>query len=246
MRFPVTTLHQHQADIRLVDPIRSQARKPQVGANQNAGHREGERLESVPDQVLLAHLLGLIGGSTDPQNLADRLLGHFGTLANVIGAPTSRLDEAGLHDALGRRSLRVIREVAARLARSELVDQPIFLAHTALLTYCQIRLAREGVDQVRILFLDEQKRLIVDELHQSGTVGFVYIYHREVFRRALDLNASHLVVARGRPTGLPQLMDDDLDTAKRFEEAGDVLGIGLYDYLVIGPGGCGSYRFKAA
>ena len=200
---------------------------------------EARGFESVPDAELLAHLLAQVVEDGDPEAMAGRLLQHGGSLAGVVSAPTSRLrDMVGLTDR-GALALRLLWELAARLAREEMVQVqvPVLASSAGLVTYCTVRLSRERVDQVRLLFLDRTHRLIADERHQSGTLGAVELYPREVLRHALELDALGIVVARRQAGRSARLSSRERADAKALDAAARALGVRLVDYLVIGRDG---------
>ena len=222
----------------------SNRRHPSTAEPPQRGGLQARDFEAIPDDQLLALLLALTteGEEADADRLADQLLHHFGSLTDVVAASAPRLRQIARLDERGLFSMRLIWEVAIRLAWQETVQQPLLATTPALLTYCQMRLARERVDQVRALYLDAQHHLIADERHQVGTVGTVEVYPREILRRALELDAAGLIVARGRIRGSARLSADDRSSAKALEVGGQALGIRLTDYVVVARDGHCSYR----
>ena len=73
-----------------------------------------------------------------------------------------------------------------------------------LLAYLAAALARERVEQFRILFLDDRGMLRADEVQATGTVNHTPVYPREVVRRALALDATALVLVHNHPSGDPR------------------------------------------
>jgi hypothetical protein len=55
-------------------------------------------------------------------------------------------------------------------------------------------MAHRSTEQFRILFLDRKNILIADEEQARGTVDHVPVYPREVVKRALEINASALIL----------------------------------------------------
>lgn len=207
---------------------------------------EARAFEAIPDRELLAQLLALTvpDGQADP--MASRLLQHDGSLADAVAACGAWLaPTTGLPDR-ARLAFRLVWELAARLAREEMVGAPVLASSAALLTYARVRLSRERVDQIRVLYLDRERRLIADELHQSGTLGDVHSYPREILRRALELNALSFVVLRGQPGGRARLLPRDKETARSLEAGAGALGLRIGDYIVIGRDGHLGYRSSIA
>ncbi len=72
-----------------------------------------------------------------------------------------------------------------------------------LLDYCHTAMAHRETEQFRVLFLDRKNVLIADEEQARGTVDHVPVYPREVVKRALELNASALILVHNHPSGDP-------------------------------------------
>jgi DNA repair protein RadC len=64
-------------------------------------------------------------------------------------------------------------------------------------------MAHRETEQFRILFLDRKNVLIADEEQAKGTVDHVPVYPREVVKRALEVNASALILVHNHPSGDP-------------------------------------------
>ena len=95
-------------------------------------------------------------------------------------------------------------------------------------------MAHNRIEEFRILYLDRKNILIADEAQARGTVDHVPVYPREVAKRALELNASALILVHNHPSGDPTPSSSDIDMTAQIERALDPLGITLHDHLVIG------------
>ena len=95
---------------------------------------------------------------------------------------------------------------------------------------------RGDVERFHVLYLDRKNRLISDERLGVGTVDHVPVYPREVVRRALDLNASALILVHNHPSGDPEPSEADIAMTKEVEKACRVLGLTLHDHIIVGAG----------
>ena len=132
------------------------------------------------------------------------------------------------------QELKLIEAVAQRMARSRVMHQPVLSSWDALLDYCHTAMAHRETEQFRILFLDRKNVLIADEEQARGTVDHVPVYPREVVKRALELNASALILVHNHPSGDPTPSEADIAMTAQIQEAAAVLGITLHDHLIVG------------
>ena len=86
------------------------------------------------------------------------------------------------------------------------------------------------------LYLDVQGALIGFEVVAVGGMAGVEVHPREVFRGAILAGAFAIIVAHNHPSGDPTPSAEDYVLTKRLKEAGDIVGIPVYDHIVVAPG----------
>lgn len=86
------------------------------------------------------------------------------------------------------------------------------------------------------LHLDASHRPISAEVISVGVLNSAPVHPREVFKAAILANACAIVVAHNHPSGdlSPSVADRDVHT--KLKDAGEILGIRLLDFLIVGPG----------
>ena len=93
-----------------------------------------------------------------------------------------------------------------------------------------------------MLYLDRKNRLIADEGQGQGTVDHVPLYPREVLKRALELNASALILVHNHPSGDPTPSEADITLTHEILNGATALGLSVHDHLVIGKSAHVSFR----
>lgn len=162
--------------------------------------------EAVPDYEILEILLAAANPRGDTKPLAKTLIDRCGgTLAAVLSADPAML--APIQDENGRRlgtaglaMLKAVREAALRLSRAELRHGDIINSWDKLIDYCKAHIAHNTIEEFHLLFLDRKNVLIKHERQQRGTIDHTPVYPREVVKRALELNASALILVHNHPT----------------------------------------------
>jgi DNA repair protein RadC len=189
---------------------------------------------AVPEYELLELILFRAIPRQDVKPLAHALMARFGDFNRVITAPEARLrDVSDVGDAV-ITELKIIEASAHRMARSRVMQTQVLSSWDALLDYCHTTMAHRETEQFRILYLDRKNVLIGDEEQAKGTVDHVPVYPREVAKRALELNASAIILVHNHPSGDPTPSDSDIEMTQRVQAACDALGLTLHDHLIIG------------
>jgi DNA repair protein RadC len=226
----------------------AKANKPGVGSD-HAGHRARlrERFlkggpEAFPDYELLELLLFQAMPRRDTKPLAKRLLARFKSFAQVIAAEPQALKEvAGVGNGVVA-ALKTVEAAALRLARAEVMDQPVLSSWSKLIAYCRAAMAREANERFRVLFLDRRNALIADEEQQKGTVDHTPVYPREVVKRALELGATAIIMVHNHPSGDPTPSNADIQMTREVRDAAGKLGIVLHDHLIMARAGHASFK----
>ncbi len=217
-----------------------------IGAEQ---HRSRMRLrlltagpEALADYELLEMVLFLALPRKDTKPIAKALLARFGSFANVIAAPVPALCEVEGMGEASAAALKTVQAAALRLARAEAREAPVLANWDRLMDYLNAVLAREPIEQFRVLFLDTRNRLLADEQQGRGTVNHTPVYPREVVRRALELQSTAIILVHNHPSGDPSPSRDDIEMTREIRRAADALGIVMHDHVIVGNGRWFSFR----
>lgn len=189
---------------------------------------------ALPDYEMLELVLFRAIPRQDVKPLARRLLDHFGDFNRVISAsPASLRAFGGVGEAVVVE-LKIIEAAAQRLARARVINRPVISSWDALVDYCHTAMAHADTESFRVLYLDRKNVLVADEQQGRGTVDHVPVYPREVIKRALELNASAMILVHNHPSGDPTPSDADITMTLQIRDAAEALGLTLHDHLIIG------------
>lgn len=214
-----------------------------------SGHRARLRrrlFEGGPDALLdhelVEYLLALAIPRRDTKPLAKQLLGEFGGFGALMTADAEAIARVGGIGETAVAALKTAHAAALRLLKDEIRERPILGSWQALLDYLRADMAHEGIERVRILFLNAKNVLIRDEPMWEGSVDESAVHIREVMRRALDLHASALIIVHNHPSGDPAPSQQDIRLTRDLAEAGRHLNVALHDHIIIGANGHASLR----
>ncbi len=190
--------------------------------------------DAMPDYELLELVLFRAIPRQDVKPLARRLIERFGDFNAVLSAAPARLAETlGVGDAV-ITELKIVEAAAQRLSRARVLRRQVVSGWDALIDYCHTVMAHRDTEQFRVLYLDRKNVLIADEAQAEGTVDHVPVYPREVVKRALELNASALILVHNHPSGDPTPSAEDIDMTRQIDAAAGALSLTLHDHIIVG------------
>ncbi|MEM1300891.1 MAG: DNA repair protein RadC [Pseudomonadota bacterium] len=238
-----------EPDLGLVPtPVR---RRPGRQPNSAHGHRGRLRdrfLRAGPDSVADYEMLELVLFRAIPQRdvkpIAKHLLDMFGDFNGVISAPIPRLAEINGIGPSVICELKIVEAAAQRLSRARVMNKCVLSSWNQLMDYCKTAMAHRETEQFRILFLDRKNVLIADEAQAKGTVDHVPVYPREVVKRALELNASAIILVHNHPSGDPTPSKADIDMTNQIEQAAKAVGVVVHDHVIVGKAEDLSFRSR--
>lgn len=218
-------------------------------STRKAGHRDRMRqrlleggADGFHDYELLEYVLALAIPRQDVKPLAKELLAQFGDLPTLMTAsPGELMRVKGVGETVAA-ALKFTQALSIRQLQRRVLDKPLLSNFDAVTDYLHARLAHELTEEFRVLFLDNRNRLIRDEKFGEGTVNQAPAYPREIVKRAIELQASAVILVHNHPAGDPTPSRDDIQLTRAIGDAARPLGIQVHDHLVIARTGHKSLR----
>ena len=106
-----------------------------------------------------------------------------------------------------------------------------------------VRFAREVLEMEEmaeenfiVICLNTKNKIAGVHTVSIGSLNSTIVHPREVFKAALLNNASAIVLMHNHPSGDPEPSMEDIQTTRRLVDAGNILGIKVFDHVVIGDG----------
>lgn len=105
----------------------------------------------------------------------------------------------------------------------------------AAMELCRPLIGTAASEVFMIALLDTKLKLIGVHTVSIGALDQTIVHPREVFKAALLGNAGSIITCHNHPSGDCTPSPDDLQTWKRLDEAGVLLGVEVWDHLIVGP-----------
>jgi len=93
----------------------------------------------------------------------------------------------------------------------------------------------EGLTQeaLYVMCLNSKNKIIGVTLVSLGILNSSLVHPREVFKPAILMSAASIIVAHNHPSGNPEPSQEDIQITKQLVEAGKIIGIPVYDHLIV-------------
>ncbi len=166
---------------------------------------------------------------------ADLLLRDFGSLRALFCASK---DQFRRHKGLGEAKfvqLQAVLEMTQRYL-AETLKRGDALTNPQQTKLYLSRVLRDRQRSLLYIVLDNQHRVIRDEILFEGTIDAASVYPREVVKRALHHNASAVILAHNHPSGVAEPSQSDRRITDRLRDALGLVEIRVLDHFVVGDG----------
>ena len=190
-------------------------------------------LDGFTEYQALEFLLFFCIPQGDTNELAHRLIEHFGSLSQVLEAPVEELKKV---NGIGDHSAILI-QLMNQMARFYLVDRAkrekvlptIEDCARYLIPYFYGRLN----ETVFLLCLDAKCKALCCKVVGEGSINSAGISVRRIVETALREGATTVVLAHNHPSGIAIPSPEDIQTTRRVAAALQSVEIHLADHIVV-------------
>jgi DNA repair protein RadC len=92
----------------------------------------------------------------------------------------------------------------------------------------------EAQEVFGILILNTKNKIVAVHEISRGTLNASVVHPREVFKPTVLHNAAAIICFHNHPSGDPEPSRDDIELTKRLVEAGKIMGIEIFDHIIVG------------
>ncbi|WP_089131918.1 JAB domain-containing protein [Sphingorhabdus sp. SMR4y] len=214
---------------------------PVTGPADDRNDVSPEAAESLRNRQVLAKLIGIVEPD-QAVTLSGALLEEFGSIGRLLGeseAALSRVLDSNKHVI---RLLKASEDLMIATLRNALPRKLVAATDQRLVTYLQARMGSRSTELMRILFLDSSHHLLGDQEFGEGSPRRIYVQPRTILKRALELDASGLILAHNHPGGSVSPSSSDIEFTMSIRSLCLELDICLLDHIIITSNGWSSFR----
>lgn len=205
------------------------------------GHRERIRakfaasgLAPLADHEVLELLLTYAIARRDTKPLAWALIKQFGSLGEVLDADPADLAAV---KGVGKGTasfLKLVRALFTRYSLEELRQSAIIRSPEQVVQYCKASLAGRSEECLEQIYLSVRNTVIRAETVALGLIDRVSISPRKIVECTLAAKASAVILVHNHPSGDVTPSLEDILLTQEVVEAARLLGISVYDHIIVG------------
>ena len=205
----------------------------------------------VSDEDLIAILLRTGSHGCNVKELARRLIAVFGSLKALITSdwrtienrvkeynkqnPDNRIKGFGPVKCLELSAAFELGYRRQRLSPDDIHGLKVRTPEDAYKIFRVYFAADDEQENVFVLPLDADRRPICEPfLVSRGTIDGVIMHPREIFKHAIRWGANSIVVAHNHPCGNPTPGPRDIAQTKSLLDVAEIVGVRLFDHIVLG------------
>jgi len=199
--------------------------------------------KQLTDAELLAIILGSGNRDESALGLAKRILQAYAADLNELGRSsirelTERFNGVGEAKAI---SIIAALELGQRRKLLSLQSRPLISSSKEAYLALAPLLMDLDTEEFWILLLNPANRMIGREKISAGGLAITSVDSRVVFKKALECNATSIVLCHNHPSGNLRPSQADLDLTQRMRKAGEQLEILVQDHLIVSEAGYYSF-----
>ncbi len=197
---------------------------------------------SLSDAELVAILLGSGTGGVSAVDLAKEVLATYQNDLSKLGKVSIKdlMKFKGIGEAKAV-TIAAALELGRRRQTTQVKEKPkITSSHDAYL--CVHALMEDLPHEVfKIILLNRNNRVTKIDTISSGGVAGTVVDPKVIFKKALDEQASSIILTHNHPSGNLKPSQADLNITKKLVAAGKTLDINVLDHLIISENGYYSF-----
>ena len=189
---------------------------------------------ALADAELIALLLRTGFKGVSVLQLAQQMLDSFGGLSGLLNAEPADLKRIKGLGPAKRAEMAAVIELARRSLSRELAQRPALDMPDKVKDFLRLQLGSHEHEVFAVLFLDARNQLLRLEEMFRGTLSQTSVYPREIVKRALELQASAVILAHNHPSGAAEPSRADEYLTQTLTSALKLIDVRVLDHVVVG------------
>ncbi|MBN1887242.1 MAG: DNA repair protein RadC [Thermoflexales bacterium] len=195
--------------------------------------RPGDCVSSEASQPNLLDLVSAVLGNPDTALL---VLARFATPAELARVSVAELCQIKGVGKKGAARIKAGIELGRRSLHADTLDRPQIKSPGEAANLLIPSMGILDQEEMRVILLDVRMRLIEIATVYKGSLNTTAVRVGELFKAAVRVNASAIIIAHNHPSSDPSPSPEDVAVTQQIVSAGKLLDVDVLDHIVVG--GC--------
>lgn len=191
-------------------------------------------VRALSDEELAAILIGTGTKRKSALELATSLLRRGQPKAALL---QTTAEELMRFEGIGRtKACRILAgvQLGKRLSEEQAFFSITLSNPQSIANYFQTYYADEQREHFCVILVNAKLKPVRTVLISIGSLTQARVHPREVFQPAVRVGCAGIVLSHNHPSGDPEPSPQDIAITKRLVECGKLLGIEVYDHVIVG------------
>ena len=198
--------------------------------------------ESLSDSELLAILINTGSGKSSAVDLAKKVLKLGQDNLDELGKISVKemMTISGIGEAKAVTLVAAL-ELGRRRTTTSILDKKYVRSSQELATFLKSSLKDHPYEVFAVVFLNRANKIKHFEILSKGGLTHTIVDPRIVFAKALEVQATSMVLCHNHPSGSLRPSRADEEMTERIKNAGKLLDIQVIDHLIVSDEGYYSF-----
>lgn len=189
---------------------------------------------ALSDAELVAILIGSGSRNESAVNLAKRILSSIDNNLNALGklTVTDLQKFKGIGEAKAISIITAL-ELGRRRRLEEALEIPKITSSKAVFEIMQPLIGELNHEEFWVIYLNNSNKVLYKEQLSKGGLTGTLVDVRLVFKKAIDLFATAIILCHNHPSGKLQPSAADKSITKKLQQAGETLDVKVLDHLIV-------------
>ncbi len=189
---------------------------------------------SLSDAELIAILIGSGNRDESAVELSKRILSGIDNSLNKLGKLTVNdlIKFKGIGEAKAISIITAL-ELGRRRRLEEALEKPKISSSRSVFDLMQPIIGELQHEEFWILFLNNANKIQLKTQMSKGGITGTLVDTRLIFKQALELAATGLILCHNHPSGTLKPSTSDINLTNKIKKGGEILDIKVLDHLII-------------
>ncbi len=189
---------------------------------------------ALSDAELIAILIGSGNREESAVELSKKILASIHNSLNELGKLT--VNDLTKFKGIGEaKAISIITalELGRRRRLEEALEKPKITSSKSVFDVMQPIIGELQHDEFCIIFLNNANKIQLKTQMSKGGITGTLVDTRLIFKRALELAATGLILCHNHPSGTLKPSTSDINLTNKIKKGGEVLDIKVLDHIII-------------